>query len=270
MEHLTIKLNKLIKERTELDIRLNATLPKSILQEAIQGRLVPQDPNDEPASVLLERIRAEKARLVKEKKIKKDKSESVIFRGDDNRYYEQIGKDVCCIQDEIPFEIPDTWCWVRGKTAFLPMTSAKLQGDMFTYIDLDAVDNKQNIIAKPKRLRVSEAPSRASRELRRCDILFSMVRPYLRNIALVTDAYDGATASTGFYIIRASVGYNPVFLFWLMMSAYVVDGLNQFMKGDNSPSINNSHIEDWLYPLPPLEEQKRIAERIITLFEHLK
>lgn len=150
------------------------------------------------------------------------------------------------------------------------MTSAKPQGDLFTYIDLDAVDNKQNIIAKPKRLRISDAPSRASRELRRNDILFSMVRPYLRNIALVTDAYNGATASTGFYIIRASVGYNPEFLFWLMMSVYVVEGLNQFMKGDNSPSINNSHIEEWLYPLPPLEEQHRIVAKIEQLFQMLK
>ena len=113
MENHTIKLNKLIKERTELDLRLNSTLPKSILQEAIQGRLVQQDPNDEPASVLLERIRAEKARLVKEKKIKKDKSESVIFRGDDNCYYEQIGKQIRSIQDEISLEIPQSWMWAR-------------------------------------------------------------------------------------------------------------------------------------------------------------
>ncbi len=150
------------------------------------------------------------------------------------------------------------------------MTSTKPKGDTFTYIDLDAVDNKINIIVKPKRLKVIEAPSRASRELRLNDILFSMVRPYLRNIALVSDVFNGAIASTGFYIIRATVGYYPLFLFWLMMSAYVVDGLNRFMKGDNSPSINNSHIEEWLYPLPPIEEQYRIASKIEQLFKMLK
>ena len=90
-------------------------LRKSILQQAIQGKLVPQDPNDEPAAVLLERIREEKARLIKEKKIKKDKNESIIFRGDDNSYYEKIlaTGEVKCIDEEIPFEIPESWEWVR-------------------------------------------------------------------------------------------------------------------------------------------------------------
>ena len=95
-------------------------LKNSILQWAIQGKLVPQDPNDEPASVLLERIREEKARLVKEKKIKKDKNESIIFRGDDNSHYEKFADGtVKCIDDEIPFEIPQSWCWERwGNISF--------------------------------------------------------------------------------------------------------------------------------------------------------
>ena len=89
-------------------------LKNSILQWAIQGKLVPQDPNDEPASVLLEKIRAEKARLIKEGKIKKDKKESIIYRGEDNSYYEKFadGK-VVCIDEEIPFEIPKKWVWCR-------------------------------------------------------------------------------------------------------------------------------------------------------------
>jgi type I restriction enzyme S subunit len=88
-------------------------LRKSILQLAIQGKLVPQDPNDEPASVLLERIRIEKQKLIKEGKIKKDKGESIIFKGDDNRHYEKTISEVKNITDEIPFDIPDSWCWVR-------------------------------------------------------------------------------------------------------------------------------------------------------------
>ena len=90
-------------------------LRKSILQQAIQGKLVPQDPNDEPASVLLERIREEKARLVEEKKIKKEKNPSVIFRGEDNSYYEKftLSGEVKCIEEEIPFEIPNGWEWCR-------------------------------------------------------------------------------------------------------------------------------------------------------------
>ena len=90
-------------------------LRKSILQQAIQGKLVPQDPNDEPASVLLERIREEKARLVEEKKIKKEKNPSIIFRGEDNSYYEKftLSGEVKCIDEEIPFEIPNGWEWCR-------------------------------------------------------------------------------------------------------------------------------------------------------------
>ena len=95
-------------------------LKNSILQWAIQGKLVPQDPNDEPASVLLEKIRAEKARLVKEGKIKKDKKESIIYRGEDNSYYEKfiLTGEVKCIDDEIPFELPKGWEWCRLGTIF--------------------------------------------------------------------------------------------------------------------------------------------------------
>lgn len=97
-------------------------LKNSILQWAIQGKLVPQDPNDEPASVLLEKIRTEKARLIKEGKIKKDKNESFIFRGDDNSYYEKIVAtgEVKCINDEIPFEIPQGWEWCRLSLLIYP------------------------------------------------------------------------------------------------------------------------------------------------------
>ena len=88
-------------------------LRKSILQLAIQGKLVKQDPNDEPASELVKRIREERHRLIQEGKIKKDKNESYIFKGDDNRYYEKVGKETRDINDELPFEIPDNWAWIR-------------------------------------------------------------------------------------------------------------------------------------------------------------
>ncbi|MBR1727153.1 MAG: restriction endonuclease subunit S [Muribaculaceae bacterium] len=110
---LTKKLTALLATRTELDANLSNKLRKSILQEAIQGKLVEQNPDDEPASFLLERIKQEKERLIKEKKIKRDKQESIIYRGDDNKYWEKRGKDLVCIDDEIPFEIPDSWAWVR-------------------------------------------------------------------------------------------------------------------------------------------------------------
>ena len=150
------------------------------------------------------------------------------------------------------------------------MESTKPKGENFTYIDLDAVNNKKNNIDNPKILKSINAPSRASRKLHTNDVLYSMVRPYLRNIALVDKKFSNAIASTGFYVITPSIALHPHFLFHLMLSSYVTDGLNLFMKGENSPSINNSHIEDFLYPLPPLKEQERIVEKIEELIPHIE
>ena len=167
-----------------------------------------------------------------------------------------------CIDDEIPFEIPEGWEWARGRHIFLPMQSTKPEGEYFTYIDIDAVNNKANIVDKPKILPCSQAPSRATRKLEQNCILFSMVRPYLKNIALIGYEYKDAIASTGFYVIRPCSVLYPQYIFKLLLSAYVVDGLNQYMKGDNSPSINNEHIESYLYPIPPYCEQSRIVEKL--------
>ena len=107
-------------------------LRKSILQLAIQGKLVPQDPSDEPASVLLERIRAEKQRLIKEGKIKKDKGDSVIFKGDDNCYYEKTGSEVKNITDEIDFDLPDGWAFARINSLFFIQTGASFKKEQAT------------------------------------------------------------------------------------------------------------------------------------------
>ena len=253
-----------------LNANIVTDLKKSILQEAIQGKLVPQIAEEGTAQELLEQIKAEKQKLVKEGILKKSAlNDSVIFRDDDNRYYEKIGKKYVDITEQIPFDLPDSWSWARGKSVFMPMESTKPSSD-FVYIDVDAVNNRLNIIDKPKKVRIENAPSRATRKLHKNDLLFSMVRPYLKNIALVDDIYKDAIASTGFYVITPSLGYYPMFLYYLMLSNYVVDGLNSFMKGDNSPSINNCHIENYLYPLPPIEEQQRIVEKIEQLMQLLK
>lgn len=262
--------NAIQEKQNALNSSIKERLKKSILQEAIQGKLVPQLAAEGTAQELLDLIKAEKQKLVKEGKLKKSAlNDSIIFRGDDNRYYEKIGKKCVDITEQIPFDLPDSWSWARGKSVFMPMESTKPSSD-FVYIDVDAVNNRLNIIDKPKKVRIENAPSRATRKLHKNDLLFSMVRPYLKNIALVDDIYKDAIASTGFYVITPSLGYYPMFLYYLMLSNYVVDGLNSFMKGDNSPSINNCHIENYLYPLPPIEEQQRIVEKIEQLMQLLK
>ena len=225
-------------------------LRQKILDLAIHGKLVPQDPNDEPASVLLEHIKAEKERLIKEGKIKGSKKSA---KASDTPHYENV-----------PFEIPSSWVWTTGNEIFSPLRSCIPQGDTFIYVDIDAIDNKVNIINNTKIMRTADAPSRATRYTKAGDVLFSMVRPYLRNIAIVPE--NGWIASTGFYVCSPSKLLLSQYCYYLMLSDYVVDGLNQYMKGDNSPSINNSHILSWLYPIPPLTEQQRIVKEIERWF----
>ena len=147
------------------------------------------------------------------------------------------------------------------------MESTSPKGEFFEYIDIDAIDNATNCIKKPKHLAVLNAPSRATRKVSKGDVLFSMVRPYLRNIAMVE--LDSCIASTGFYVCRCSEILDSKYCYYLMLSNYVVEGLNQFMKGDNSPSINNTHITSWIYPIPPLSEQKRISGAIDGLLTYV-
>ena len=241
-------------------------LRQKILDLAIKGKLVPQDPNDEPASKLLERIREEKEQLIKEGKLKRDKNESYIFVGDDKLHYEKFADgSVVCIEDEIPFEIPDSWAWARGKEIFKGLSSTKPSNDFFKYIDIDAIDNKLHIVKAPKQIATKDAPSRASRYLEFGDTLFSMVRPYLENIAYISDELKDCIASTGFYVCSPYRNLNSEFIYHLMLSKYVISGLNSFMKGDNSPSINASDIEGFLYPIPPINEQQRITQTIKEL-----
>ena len=252
-------------ERASLQEIINLAKSK-ILDLAIRGKLVPPDPNDEPASVLLERIRAEKEELIRQGKIKRDKKESFIFRGDDNSYYEKIGDDIENIDTEIPFNLPDNWIWCRGCSCFSGMETTKPQGEFFDYIDIDSIDNRLHCIKKTKRIPVIEAPSRASRAINSGSVLFSLVRPYLENIALIEEIHSHSIASTGFYVCNSNGLLLPDYMFYLMISKYVVDGLNQYMKGDNSPSISRNDIENWLYPIPPIDEQRRICYILKTTF----
>lgn len=245
-------------------------LRQKILDLAIRGQLVPQDSNDEPASVLLEKIRTEKQTLIEQKKIKKDKKSSYItcdlspYQKYTEHFADGTSKD---ITDEIPFEIPENWAWCRGYEILNPMESQKPLGEKFGYLDIASIDNKNNKISEVKFIATSDAPSRASRKVKFGDTLFSMVRPYLRNITFVEKEYSKCIASTGFYICSPNETLYSKFLFYLMLSEYVVEGLNKYMKGDNSPSINNENITNFLYPLPPLSEQRRIVEKIEELLD---
>lgn len=147
------------------------------------------------------------------------------------------------------------------------MKSAKPKGLLFNYIDIDSIDNARQSIDSVKVVKTENAPSRASRYTQKGDIVFSMVRPYLKNIAMVPD--NDCVASTGFYVCSPSNMAFAKYCYYLMISDYTVNGLNQFMKGDNSPSINKRDIDNWRFPIPPLSEQHRIVARIEELFAQL-
>ena len=184
-------------------------------------------------------------------------------------YYEKLMGNSTAKQIKIPFDLPNGWVWARGKSCFSEMTNTIPTGVGFDYIDIDSIDNQEHKITKPKHLNVSDAPSRAKRAVYPGSVLFSLVRPYLQNIASVPEKHKNCIASTGFYVCNSNGVLSSEYLFYLMISPYVINGLNQFMKGDNSPSINKDDIENWLYPIPPLEEQKRIIYQIEKLLTQI-
>ena len=237
-------------------------LKQKILDLAIIGKLVPQDPNDEPASVLIDRIREEKKKLIKQGKIKAEKEESYIYKGSDNCYYEN-NKKIKFIE---PLKTENNIVWIKGKDFILPMESIKPKGEYFNYIDIDSIDNKNNIVKDIKKILVQNAPSRASRKVYSSSTLFSMVRPYLRNIAKINKEYENCIASTGFYVCSPMSFVDENYLFLLMTSNYVVNSLNNFMKGDNSPSINKHNLEDLYYPIPSIKYQRKIVNIIRKIF----
>ena len=147
-----------------------------------------------------------------------------------------------------------------SEEVLLSTTNKQPSGDFFDYIDIDSIDNTKQSIRQAKHIKTADAPSRAARGLKEGDVLFSLVRPYLRNIALVPARYANAIASTGFYVCRPCPHVSKEMLFLILTSNYVVQGITGFMRGDNSPSVRADEIEKFLIPLPPLPEQKRIVD----------
>ena len=172
-------------------------------------------------------------------------------------------------ESEQPYSVPGNWCWTKGRAFLKPMETKHPEGEVFRYIDIDAIDNKKQQVTEPKTLLVKDAPSRASRKLRTGDTIFSMVRPYLMNIAYIDETISNSIASTGFYVCTPAENVYPLYLYYLMTSPYTVEGLNRYMKGDNSPSIRKDDIENYPYPIPPLAEQQRIVDRIESLLAKL-
>ena len=253
----------------ELNNDFPEQLKKSILQEAVQGKLVPQNPNDEPASVLIERIREEKQKLIQEKKIKKDKNESYIFRRD-NSHYEKIGNEERCIDDEIPFDIPDNWEWVRLGT--ITQINPRNQGDddadagFMPMTLLNAGYRNKHTFEIKKWKQIKSGFTHFSNN----DIVIAKITPCFQNrkSAIIKDLPNNIGAgTTELHVIRDIT--NKLCLEYLLClfktEDFICKGVKAFTGTAGQQRIGKDFIEEYLIPLPPLEEQRRIVEKIKTL-----
>ena len=242
-------------------------LKNSILQWAIQGKLVPQDPNDEPASVLLKRIREEKARLVKEKKIKKDKNESIIYRGEDNSYYEKFiaTGEVKCIDEEIPFEIPATWEWCRVSSLFQINPKVVAEDDTIAaFIPMEAISAGYGSEFRYYEKKWKEIKSGYT-PFANHDIAFAKITPCFQNrkSAIFKGLPNGIGAGTTELKILRTYGetLNRWFVLYFLESPYFID--EAIFKGTaNQQRIIIGYLENKLFPVPPLAEQERIVAKI--------
>ncbi len=258
-------------EQNLLNEGIKPKLRKSILQEAIKGNLVPQDPNEESASILLQRIKEEKLRLVKEGKLKKkDVVDSVIFKGDDNKYYEQIGKNLIDITDDIPFDIPSNWVWTRIGYLFAHNNGKQLNkgnsaGTLMEYI------TTSNLYWDGFRLDNLKMMPFEESEIERCQAI--------KGDLLVCEGGDVGRSCIWTYDypimlqnhIHKLRAYLPLctkyffYIFYLYNLIGLIGGKGIGIQGFSAKALHNTII-----PLPPLKEQKRIVKKIETVFDKIK
>ena len=254
------------KSQEALD-KLNAEiydkLKKSVLQEAIQGKLVPQCPNDEPASVLLERIRTEKTKLFKECKLKKkDLVDSVIFKGDDNKYYEKVGSEIICIDDEIPFEIPFNWRWARmGTIGDWGSGSTPQRGNTAYYggdiLWLKTGELNNGVVYDSEEKITDKALQECSLRLNKIgDVLIAMYGATIGKVAIA-----GREMTTN----QACCGCTPYQIYNKYLFHFLIASKDAFIKkgeGGAQPNISREKLIHHLIPIPPIQEQYRIVEKL--------
>ena len=259
-------------KRVSLDSAFPNLLKKSILQEAIQGKLVPQDPGDEPASVLLERIRAEKQELIAEGKIKKDKHESVIFRRD-NSHYEKLDGIERCIDDEIPFDIPDSWAWTSvGEVCTNIQYGSSQKSSQTGKIAVLRMGNLQNgRIVLDKLVYTSDSKEIEKYPLEYNDLLFNRTnsKELVGKVAIYKSEIPALYAG---YLVRLHpVLIDSDYLNYVMQSQYYwIYCQNVRSDAIGQSNINAEKLKRFIFPLPPLQEQKRIVNQISCAMNKIK
>ena len=260
---------------------LNGSFPealkKSILQEAVQGKLVPQAPSDEPAEALLERIRAEKQRLIKEGKIKKDKHESVIFRRD-NSHYEKRGSEEVCIDDEIPFEIPENWVWCRFEAATLYVTDYVANGSFASLRENVKTYKEENYALMVKTQDFSNDFTRGltytdqkgfdylqKSRLYGGELMLSNIGASIGKAFIIPTMNIRMTLAPNAIVVKCLDTVMTEYLRYFILSYYGQKMLSDFTAGTAMPKFSKTQLRSALLPVPPYSEQKRIIEKIKQL-----
>ena len=257
-----------------LNANINNSLKKSLLQEAIQGKLVPQDASEESASILLQRIKEEKLRLVKEGKLKKkDVIDSTIYRGDDNKYYEQIGQEIVDITDDVPFDLPDNWQWVRfGQIVRMCIGKTPARGDVKYWSDATKpwvsisdmadyghINNTKEKISNAAAASIMGGISPVG------SLLMSFKLTVGRTSILDIDAYHNEAIISIYPFIDEDFTLRD----YLFYTLPVLSNMGDSKDAIKGKTLNSKSLNSLLIPLPPLKEQRYIINRLEELYAHL-
>ena len=258
-------IKRLDADKINLQTTIQLTKSK-ILDLAIRGKLVPQNPDDEPASVLLDRIRAEKEELIKQGKIKRDKKESVIFRGDDNSYYEKIGDTVACIAEELPFDIPVNWAWIRLSSACIINPKNSIDDDtVVSFVPMTLIQDGYANAFTFKQRKWGEV-KKGFTHFAENDVGFAKITPCFENRKSVVfrglcNGYGAGT--TELHILRAypDTILPEYFLYLVKTESFISGGKQTFSGAVGQQRVGKEYVYNYLCPVPPLSEQKRIIEK---------
>ena len=280
---ITDKLNQVLeqvckygesqKRLDRLNLQIHDLLKKSILQEAIKGRLVAQDTSEEPASILLQRVKEEKLRLVKEGKLKKkDVTDSTIFRDDDNKYYEQIGRDTIDISNEILFDLPCSWQWVRfSQIVRMSIGKTPARGEVsywtkatIPWVSISDMTNCEHINKTKEKISVA-ASSVMGGISPVGSLLMSFKLTVGRTSILNIDAYHNEAIISIFPFIDDKYALRD-YLFYTLPFLSNMGNSKDAIKGK---TLNSKSLKSLLIPLPPLREQRYIIDRLEELYAHL-
>lgn len=269
-KYIYLCLNSMLIEHQMIEFN-NGTAQPNLSAESLKRYKIPLPPIDEQQRIV-NRIESLFTKLDKAKEL----IENTLARFEQNKmailYKVFTGELTAKWRKENNIDL-SSWKEIKLGKMLLPMQTKKPTGKIFRYIDIDAIDNKRQIVKEPKLVLTEKAPSRASRGVETGNILFSMVRPYLKNIALIDSNLSDCIASTGFYVCRCKPELNSRFLYYLFIFDKTIDYLMQFMKGDNSPSIKKDDLLNMKIKLPTIEEQQEIVnilDKLLAKYNKIK